>query len=242
MVFSVADKGAIASGASGVLALHTDSNSYCIYSKGEHTNDTAVYTVQGVTGNMVNQEIVWSSTKNGVTTGESNSYYGQKLDANANWTGSATAPWSYVSATINDIGSWTKTASIFDGTSIISVSQPFAFVVKDCSTTIVGTKTSNFTYTFVKSGNAWKITLDNAALGIPSDSFYIPANASIYATSASGLDTQAQNRYNTMSFFPGTPVGNSFYQNIFGTFIAAFYDWDNQVAKASNCGVTATCQ
>jgi hypothetical protein len=238
MIFSVIDKTAVSnSGASGVISFSTNSNSYCVYSKGEHVNDTAIYTVQGVTGNLANQKIVWSSTKNGVSTGESNAYYNQNFDSKAYWSGSASAPWS-----LSDIGSWTKTASAFDGTNIVSISQPFAFTVKDCSTGSVGIKTSNFSYTVTKVANGWRVTLDNAALGTPADFFYIPANASITATGAMNLNTQAQARYNTMSYFPGTPTGNSFYQNIFGTFIAVYYDWNNQIAKASsNCGSTATC-
>jgi hypothetical protein len=226
--------------ASGALSLSMDSTGYCVYSDGSKSNDTAVYTVQGGR-NLANQKVVWSSTKNGAKTGESNSYYGQNLNASSFWSGNASAPWS-----VSDIGSWTKTASAFDGTNINAVSTPFSFTVKDCSgsanssTVATGGKTSNFDYTFTKVGNAWKVTLDNAALGTPTDFFYIPADTSITAISAYDLNMQNQARYNTMSYFPGNASGNTFYSGIFGAFTAAFYDWDNQTGtnSSSNSGPT----
>jgi hypothetical protein len=108
-----------------------------------------------------------------------------------------------------------------------------------CSSS-VWTKTNNFSYSFTKIGNSWKITLNNPALGTPTDFFYIPANATITATNASDLNTQAQARYNTMSYFPGNAVGNTFYQDVFGAFIAGYYDWANQIAKAPTCTTTTT--
>lgn len=103
-----------------------------------------------------------------------------------------------------------------------------------------GTKTSNFDYTFTKNGNAWVVTLDNAALGTPSDHFYIPTNYSFTALSAYDLNMQAQSRFNTGSYFPGTPDGNTFYSQMFGAFIAAYYDWDNKTGTNSSSNATQT--
>ncbi|MBI3888396.1 hypothetical protein HY311_01235 [Candidatus Nomurabacteria bacterium] len=108
------------------------------------------------------------------------------------------------------------------------------------SSPVPGTKTSNFDYMFTKNGDAWVITLDNVALGTPADHFYIPASYSITALGAYDLNMQAQSRFNTGSYFPGTPDGNTFYSQMFGAFIAAYYDWDNKTGTNSSSNATQT--
>ncbi len=63
-------------------------------------------TVYQITGAPANAEILWSSWKNGVSTGEVDADYGQATDANGNWNALAGA-WP-----AGDVGSWTKQASI----------------------------------------------------------------------------------------------------------------------------------
>ena len=59
-----------------------------------------------ITGAAPNTPVLWTSTKNGLPTGENQSNYGQTTDANGNITGSG-GIW-----TSNDIGVWTKTATV----------------------------------------------------------------------------------------------------------------------------------
>ena len=60
-----------------------------------------------ITGAAPNTPVLWTSTKNGLPTGENLSQYaGQTTDANGNSTGSG-GVW-----TSNDIGTWTKTATV----------------------------------------------------------------------------------------------------------------------------------
>ena len=59
-----------------------------------------------ITGAAPNTPVLWTSTKNGLATGENQSNYGQTTDANGNLTGSG-GVW-----TSNDIGTWTKTATV----------------------------------------------------------------------------------------------------------------------------------
>jgi hypothetical protein len=80
---------------------------------------------------LAGQQIIWSSTKNGASTGESNDYYGQNLDGNSSWTGAANRTWN-----VSDIGTWTKSVSIFQNNKIVATSQPATFTVRDCSSTI----------------------------------------------------------------------------------------------------------
>lgn len=95
--------------------------------------------------------------------------------------------------------------------------------------TVTGTKTSNFSYTFTKvDANTWKVTLDNAALGTTADFFYVPANYSITAASAGDLNLQNQSRFNAFYSLPGNIDGNKFYAEMFGAFNRAFYDWANK--------------
>lgn len=83
------------------------------------------YSIVGTT-NLVNFPILWSSTFNGVATGENNAYVGQTI---ANNGGQAT--WSGVGSTWTSahIGHWTKTATIS------GVSQTQTFDVRDCNPT-----------------------------------------------------------------------------------------------------------
>lgn len=59
-----------------------------------------------VTGAVPNADIAWSSTRDGLPTGENQSTYGQKTDALGVW-GGAGSPFSPT-----QVGTWTKTASI----------------------------------------------------------------------------------------------------------------------------------
>jgi hypothetical protein len=95
---------ALAAGAAFAATLTVDSSTHMI---GEST-------VYQITGAPANAEILWSSWKNGVSTGEVNDYYGQNTDAKGNWNALA-GPWP-----AGDVGAWKKQASIA-GT-VISVS------------------------------------------------------------------------------------------------------------------------
>ncbi len=123
------------------LSANANSSTFCVYSKGEHANDTGSWTVNG-SSNLAGQKIVWSSTKNTKSTGEVNSYYNQNLDSNGNWSGQSDRPWS-----VNDIGTWTKTAKTFDGSQVTATAPDINFTVKDCSTTVTPPEQSNFTLT-----------------------------------------------------------------------------------------------
>ena len=142
-------------------------------------------------------------------------------------------------AFINNQCIMAQASSSATGTTTTTATTTTGTTGSTCSSS-VWTKTNRFSYSFTKVGSSWNITLDNPALGTPSDFFYIPANASITASSASDLNTQAQGRYNTMIYFPGNATGNTFYQDVFGAFIAGYYDWNNQIAKATTCSTTAT--
>ncbi|MBW8878655.1 MAG: hypothetical protein JF614_27165 [Acidobacteria bacterium] len=54
-----------------------------------------------------NSPIYWSSTLNGVSTGEVNAFYGQSTDANGHWSATASSPWQ-----VAHLGRWTKTANV----------------------------------------------------------------------------------------------------------------------------------
>lgn len=92
------------------------------------------FTITG-TPNLVGKTIVWSSTKNGVNTGENNPYSGQTISNS-----SGLAFWSDVSSTwqTSHIGNWTKTATI-DG-----ISKTVSFEVKDCDINPPGRGQVNF--------------------------------------------------------------------------------------------------
>jgi len=67
-----------------------------------NTGEAPIYTVSG----SPNSPIYWTSTKNGASTGESNSHYGQLTNSSGTWTGSGAA-WTSANG-----GNWTKTATV----------------------------------------------------------------------------------------------------------------------------------
>jgi hypothetical protein len=68
-----------------------------------------LYTVTG----PPNTPILWSSTRNGVSTGEVDAYYGQQTDASGNWSGYGGA-WEP-----GHVGSWTKSVRVGDQTATV---------------------------------------------------------------------------------------------------------------------------
>ncbi|HEX4963391.1 MAG TPA: hypothetical protein VF173_21355 [Thermoanaerobaculia bacterium] len=69
-----------------------------------YTGDFTTYTVHCASPNS---PIYWSSTLNGVSTGEVNAFYGQYTDGNGHWSGTASSPWQ-----VSHLGTWTKTANV----------------------------------------------------------------------------------------------------------------------------------
>ncbi len=63
-------------------------------------------TTYSISGAPPNTAIYWSSTLNGVSTGENHAFYSQFTDASGNWSAAGGA---WASA---NVGGWTKTASI----------------------------------------------------------------------------------------------------------------------------------
>lgn len=74
--------------------------------------ETATYAITGATPNA---HILWSSTKNGISTGETAVDYGQTTDANGNWTATAGASWD-----ATELGLWVKQALINGATAQVS--------------------------------------------------------------------------------------------------------------------------
>ncbi len=110
------------------------SGGFCIYTNGT-PNDKPRYKVQG-SSNLANIGFVWSSTRNGVSTGEENASYGNTLNSSAYWEGEALPLPSLA-------GAWTKTVRVFrsDG-SASSLAVPFT--VRDCTPKpMTGTLTSS---------------------------------------------------------------------------------------------------
>lgn len=103
-----------------------------------------------------------------------------------------------------------------------------SFTSKSTSGSSFSSKTKNFNYTFTKLGDLWKVTLDNASYGSPTDLYYVSANYSITKGSADELRQESEGRFNSPYYFPGTPEGNTFYSEMFSAFIRAYYDWSNQ--------------
>jgi len=90
----------------------------------------STYTISNATSDLDGKQIYWSSTKNGVSTGEVLSgYTGQIVNSNGSWSGLGTPAWDS-----SEIGSWVKTASFVDSTGKVLASKSQSFVVKDCST------------------------------------------------------------------------------------------------------------
>ena len=87
---------AFPAGGFGAISLGINKNQFFV-------GDAPNYTI---TGAAPNTAVLWTSTKNGLPTGENQSNYGQTTDANGNITGSG-GIW-----TSNDIGVWTKTATV----------------------------------------------------------------------------------------------------------------------------------
>lgn len=59
-----------------------------------------------IIGAAPNTPVLWTSTRNGLSTGENQSNYGQTTDANGNLTGNG-SPWA-----AEQVGTWTKTATV----------------------------------------------------------------------------------------------------------------------------------
>jgi Peptidase family M23 len=89
-----------------VAALTMDRTTYSV-------GDVPLYTVRNAPPNA---PIYWSSTRNGVSTGEVNAFYGQYTDANGNFSAYGGA-WRDI-----DPGTWTKTVSIGGQTSTFGFS------------------------------------------------------------------------------------------------------------------------
>jgi hypothetical protein len=135
----------------------------------------------------------------------------------------------------------TMTFSVADNTTPIQTyttpTNPVTIVptTPSCAATATCTtipKISNFSYIFTKVDNAWKVTLDNAALGSPTDKYYVPANYSITAGSSADMNMQNQYRFNNSVNFPGYHDGDSFYTEMFNAYNRAFYDWNKQTNTA----------
>ncbi len=114
-----------------------------------------------------------------------------------------------------------------------------------CATTasVSNQKTGVYKYTFTKNTDAtYKVQLNNPAYGVVGDKYYVAANFSFNAPNALDLNRQNQGWFNYLSSLPGTAEGNTFYQNMFGSFNNAYYDWDNMTsqlnAKIATCATT----
>jgi hypothetical protein len=127
--------------------------------------DTTTYSINCA---PANSPIYWSSTKNGVSTGEVNAYYGQNTDANGHWSASASSPWTSAS-----LGHWTKTAKVgtnsvvvaFDVTPKLTVNS-FVSSINGVPTATVGQSTT-YTITGAPPNTAiyWSSTRNNASTG-----------------------------------------------------------------------------
>jgi Peptidase family M23 len=83
---------------SGPLKIKVNKTSY-------RAGESPLYTVEDAPPDA---RLYWTSTRNGVPTGEVEAFYGHHADANGNWSGYG-GPWSGA-----DAGTWTKTISIDD--------------------------------------------------------------------------------------------------------------------------------
>jgi len=80
-----------------------------------------------------------------------------------------------------------------------------------------------YPYTTTKnSNNSWTVTVQNPAYSAPGDKYYVPANYSITASSASELRNQVTYRFSYD--LPGTADGYTFYSNMFTSFGASYDD------------------
>jgi len=115
-----------------------------------------------------------------------------------------------------------------------------------CATTafVSNQKTGVYKYTFIKNTDGtYKVQLNNPAYGSVGDKYYVAPNFSFNAPNALDLNRQNQGWFNYLSSLPGTAEGNTFYQNMFGSFNNAYYDWDAMTsqlnAKIAACGTTS---
>ncbi|MHB1316595.1 MAG: discoidin domain-containing protein [Minisyncoccota bacterium] len=104
-------------------------------------------------------------------------------------------------------------------------------------TTRSGIQNGKYRYTFSKNtDNTWTVTLNNPAYSTSADSHYVRPNFFFVATNALDLNRQNQAWFNySPSSLPGTPEGNTFYADMFGSFNNAYYDWDNMTKDAQSC-------
>lgn len=114
-----------------------------------------------------------------------------------------------------------------------------------CATTasVTAQKTGVYAYTFTKNTDGtYKVQLNNPAYGVAGNTYYVSANYSFNAPNALDLNRQNQGHFNYLVSLPGTAEGNTFYQNMFGSFNNAYYDWNNMItqlnAKIATCGTT----
>jgi uncharacterized repeat protein (TIGR01451 family) len=118
--------------APATISLSMNKTNFCV-------GDVADYTVTSTSNgsSLSGDELFWSSTLNGQSTGEVKDGYGQYLDSSGNWTGSANSGW-----TTSEIGTWTKTV-------MAGVNGPTAsanFTVSSCSPAVpTGTITASVT-------------------------------------------------------------------------------------------------
>ena len=140
----------------------------------------STYTISNATSDLDGKQIYWSSTKNGVSTGEVLSgYTGQIVNSNGSWSGLGTPAWDS-----SEIGSWVKTASFVDSTGKVLASKSQSFVVKDCST--------SQTYTATATATASASATASCADGTSATA---TASASASATATSNVSQQdAQNQ------------------------------------------------
>jgi hypothetical protein len=86
------------------------------------------------------------------------------------------------------------------------------------------------------------VQLNNPAYGVAGNTYYVSANYAFSAPNALDLNRQNQGHFNYLVSLPGTAEGNTFYQNMFGSFNNAYYDWNTMVAqlnaKIATCGTT----
>ena len=80
----------------GALSLGINKNNFIV-------GEVPTYVILGA---AANSPVLWSSTRNGLPTGENQSNYGQTTDANGNLTGNG-SPWA-----AEQVGTWTKTATV----------------------------------------------------------------------------------------------------------------------------------
>ena len=139
------------------VSLSMDKSSYCI-------GDIPYYTVFVRPSIAQGDNIRWSSTLNGSSTGENQSGYNQILDSSSSWFGPGHV-WATSDAVgINDIGNWTKWVGIYDNNNQVFASTTIYFSVGSCVTLSV-----NNGGVFNLGGN-WTLTttshLTNTSVGL----------------------------------------------------------------------------